>query len=50
MIFIGDIFGVYILVIAAIETALALSIILSYYRLTSITYQLNKTLREDIFS
>lgn len=36
MIFIGEIFGVYILVIAAVETALALTIILSYYRITGL--------------
>jgi len=45
---IGEIFGVYILVIAAVETALALSIILSYYRVTGLNYTDNNSLNEDI--
>lgn len=32
---VGEIFGLYILVIAAVETAIALCIILSYYRITN---------------
>lgn len=32
---IGELFGLFILVIGAIETAVALSIVLSYYRLTN---------------
>lgn len=35
MIFAGEIFSIFIIVIAAIETAIALCIILSYYRITN---------------
>lgn len=35
MIFVGEIFSLYIIVIAAIETAIALCIVISYYRVTN---------------
>lgn len=35
MIFVGEIFSLFIIVIAAIETAIALCIVLSYYRITN---------------
>lgn len=35
MIFTGEIFSLFIIVIAAIETAIALCIVLSYYRITN---------------
>jgi len=35
MIFIGEVFSVFIIVIAAIETAIALCVVLSYYRITN---------------
>lgn len=41
MTFLGEIFGLFILVIAAIETAIALSIILAYYRITNTNIKVN---------
>jgi len=38
MTFIGGIFSIYILAVAAIETAVGLSIILAYYRVTDKNY------------
>jgi len=46
---IGELFSVYILVIAAIETALGLSIILAYFRITNVNYNPAEHI-EDIYS
>lgn len=47
MIFVGEVFSLFILAVAAIETAIALCIILSYYRLTNKTYNISRN--NDIF-
>lgn len=50
MISVGEIFGICILVIAAVETAIALCLILAYYRITNSNYSNIEHRGEDIFS
>ena len=50
MISVGEIFSIFILVIAAVETAIALCLILAYYRITNNNYSNIEHRGEDIFS
>lgn len=50
MTFVGEIFSIFILAVAAIETAIALSILLSYYKITNKNIDSTKQYSEEFLS
>lgn len=50
MMFIGEIFSIFILAVAAIETAIALSILLSYYKITNKNIDTTKQYSNEFLS